>query len=90
MTSAGFCCSACSSFGRSAAGSVTAIFSTRRPSRNSCAATGDFLADAADDLGLGLADGPSGAFPFVHPGDVDDWNRHGVSVAELLMSQKEN
>ena len=44
---------------------------------------GDFLADAADDLGFGLASGPSGAFPFAHLGKVDDGHWHGVSVAKF-------
>ncbi len=37
-------------------------------------AAGEALADAADDLGFGLAAGPGGLFPFPHGGDVDDRN----------------
>ena len=58
--------------------------------REFAGAAGDFLADAADDLGLGLASGPSGAFPFAHLGDTDDWNWHNESVAEIPLRQKGN
>ena len=58
--------------------------------REFAGAGGDFLADAADDLGLGLAGGPGGAFPFAHLGKVDDGHWHGVSVAKFSAVQKEN
>ena len=42
--------------------------------REFAGAPGEFFADTADDFGLGPTDGPGGAFPFAHLGDVDDWN----------------
>jgi len=58
--------------------------------REFAGAGGDFLANAADDPGFGLAGGPGGAFPFAHLGKVDGWHWHGVSVAKFSPAQKEN
>jgi hypothetical protein len=58
--------------------------------REFAGAPGDFLADAPDDLGLGLARGPGGAFPFAHLRDADDWNWHAASVSKFPPAQKEN
>ena len=46
------------------------VVGAREPAR----APADFFSHAADDLGLGLAGGPGGAFPFAHLGGGDDWN----------------
>ena len=42
--------------------------------REPAGAAGKAFADAADDLGLGLAGGPGGVFPLAHLGNVDDRN----------------
>jgi len=53
-------------------------------------AAGDFLADAPDDLGLGLAGVPRGALPLAHLGDVDDRDGHGTKGGKFFAGAKEN
>src|ERR1035438_7038840 len=53
-------------------------------------AGGNFLADAADDLGFSLAGGPGGAFPFAHLGKVDYGHWHGEKLPSFGSAQKRN